>query len=133
MKRGRGRPPFVPTPEMRNVVGLASGWGLPQDQIALLITNPSTGKPINEDTLKIHFEEELKQGISWANLILSKTAYYVAVHDKNPSMLIFLLKCRLRFRTSDGLEELPLIPEDAPRDPTDVARRAVYLLESHAR
>lgn len=115
------------------MVGLAAGWGLPQDQIALLINNPSTGKPINESTLQEHFHDELQAGIAWANTLLAKTAFYVAVHEKNPSLLIFLLKVRLRFRTSEDADELPLIPIDAPRDPTDVARRAVYLLESHAR
>lgn len=43
-----------------------AGYRIPQDEMALLVINPGTNKPISETTLKKVFVEELLQG--YANL-----------------------------------------------------------------
>lgn len=46
------RPPFVPTPELKETVSIAAGGGMSHEQIAL-------GLGIDRKTLEKHFEEEL--------------------------------------------------------------------------
>lgn len=43
-----------------------AGYRIPQDEMALLIINPDTGRPISETTLKKVFEDDLASG--YANL-----------------------------------------------------------------
>lgn len=61
-KRGRGQPPFDPTEEQRGKVEMMVGCGLTYKQIAMLTTNPKTGKGISTHTLERHFVEELLVG-----------------------------------------------------------------------
>jgi hypothetical protein len=42
------RKPFVPTAEQRQNVETMTGYGISQDDIARLIKNPATGKPLDE-------------------------------------------------------------------------------------
>jgi hypothetical protein len=64
-KRGRGQPPFVPTPEQRLMVQILVSNGTPQDVIARNI-HPRKGDPrgITEKTLRKAFREELDCGYS---------------------------------------------------------------------
>lgn len=54
-RRGRGRPPFVPTAAMKRKVSIAAGAGMPHEHIAL-------GIGITWKTLEKHFEYELSIG-----------------------------------------------------------------------
>lgn len=65
-RRTAGRPEFVPTDAQKNLVKSMAGYRIPQDEMALLVINPGTNKPISETTLKKVFAEELAQG--YANL-----------------------------------------------------------------
>src|SRR5215467_13757192 len=56
-ERPVGRPKFEPTPEQRNMVERAAGFGFTQEKIAALI---GTTKP----TLEKHFREELDRGMA---------------------------------------------------------------------
>jgi hypothetical protein len=56
-KRGRGRPAFKPTPAMRRTVELMVACGDSQETVARALD-------IDDDTLRKHFPEELKNG--WA-------------------------------------------------------------------
>jgi hypothetical protein len=51
-KRGRGRPPFKPTPKLRKRVSICAGGGMSQEQIAIALG-------IDRDTLRKHFGPEL--------------------------------------------------------------------------
>jgi hypothetical protein len=67
---GAGRPPFVPTPAERKQVEALSGYGLPIDQIAVLVRDG-----IHIDTLRAHFATELVSGKAKANGQVGKTLF----------------------------------------------------------
>lgn len=59
---------FHPTPEQRQQVEAMIGFGLTQEQVAMLVINPNTGHGITVRTLVERFERELEIGIARANL-----------------------------------------------------------------
>jgi len=61
----------VITPAMREAVEKAAGIGLPIRQIARLIVDPETLRPISTKTLEKHFKNELEAGLAKANQIVS--------------------------------------------------------------
>ena len=62
-KPGRsGRKPFEATADQRNTVKIMSGLGVPEQKICLPVTNPATGKPISEPTLRRAFRREIDSG-----------------------------------------------------------------------
>ena len=63
-----GRPSFEPTDSERKQVEALSGYGLPIDQIAVLVRNG-----IHVDTLRAHFSTELVSGKAKANGQVGKT------------------------------------------------------------
>ena len=68
-KRPRpGQPPFVPTDEQRNTVGVMAAIGIPQERMRLLVINPRTKKPIEIPTLKRAFAWELEAGRAQTDL-----------------------------------------------------------------
>ena len=71
---GAGRPAFVPSAEERKQVEALSGYGLPQEQIAILI-----GGGIHIDTLREHFSMELMSGKAKANGQIGKTLFQKAL------------------------------------------------------
>lgn len=115
-----GPKPFEPTAEQRRQVALMAGFGLPQDQIALLVLNPDTGNPINEATLKLRFRHELDLGIAQANLAVAQSLHQMAVgrpvqYDEegrlirselspNPTSAIFWAKTRMRWRETSPFD-----------------------------
>lgn len=82
-----GRPPFKPTPKQRGFVEGATLAGFPQERIAKHLG-------ISVNTMVKHFEAELE--IKDQRLAaLAETAYNIAMVDKNPAMVMFLLKTQL--------------------------------------
>lgn len=76
---GAGRPPFEPTPELRKQVeAMASTGALRQDQIALLVINPETGKPVSLNTLRRHFPHELATAAAKANSMVAQSLFQQA-------------------------------------------------------
>ena len=67
---GAGRPEFEPTEAERKQVEALSGYGLPIDQIAVLVRNG-----IHIDTLRAHFGTELVSGKAKANGQVGKTLF----------------------------------------------------------
>lgn len=61
---------------------------------------------ITEKTLRKHYRQELNAGAHEMNLQLAKTAFEMAVYDKDRAVLIFLLKTRL------GMAEVKWEKED---------------------
>jgi hypothetical protein len=97
---GPGQPPFKATPEQRRHVELLSGFGLTQAQIAQLVLNPYSGKPIDDKTLRAHFAEELAAGPAKLNSRVAQTLYQKATGDGPQSVAaaIFWLKTRAGWR-----------------------------------
>src|SRR5262249_24420846 len=67
------KPPFVPTDDDRNIVGVLSAVGIPQERIRLTVINPATGKPIEIETLQRAFALELAAGRAKTDLIFATT------------------------------------------------------------
>ena len=67
---GAGRPEFEPTAAERKQVEALSGYGLPIEQIAVLVR-----EGIHVDTLRSHFATELISGKAKANGQVGKTLF----------------------------------------------------------
>jgi hypothetical protein len=67
---GAGRKAFEPTDDERKQVEIISGYGLPLEQIAVLIRDG-----IDADTLRKHFATELQSGKAKANAQVGKTLF----------------------------------------------------------
>ena len=67
---GAGRPAFEPTDAERKQVEALSGYGLPIEQIAVLVR-----EGIDTDTLRKHFATELVSGKAKANGQVGKTLF----------------------------------------------------------
>ena len=137
-KRSRGRPTgtgFHPTDEQRKVVEGAAGYGMPQDQIALLITNPATGKPIGETTLKEHFHVELQRGMVKANIEICQSLFNNATKLNNVAAQIWWTRARLGWKAASNFdEEPPAVPAEATQmDATEIYRRIAFALECKVR
>jgi len=69
-REGAGRKEFEPTDHERKQVGAMSGYGLPIEQIAVLVRDG-----IDTDTLRKHFAQELISGKAKANAQVGKTLF----------------------------------------------------------
>ena len=69
-REGSGRKAFEPTDAERKQVEALSGYGLPIEQIAVLIR-----EGIDTDTLRKHFATELQAGKAKANAQVGKTLF----------------------------------------------------------
>jgi len=69
-REGAGRPAFEPTVAERKQVEALSGYGLPIEQIAVLVR-----EGIDTDTLRKHFATELVSGKAKANGQVGKTLF----------------------------------------------------------
>ena len=97
-REGSGRPAFVPTAEDRKQVELLSGMGLPQDQIATLISGG-----ISIDTLRKHFESELIAGKAKANSQVAKTLFQKATSG-DTTAAIWWSKTQMRWSEVQRVE-----------------------------
>lgn len=100
-KRGRGRPPFRPTAKDRRSVLELAGFGLRHEEIVRLVINPTTGRPIDEKTLRQHFADELERGTARVNADVAQSLYRRATSTKGSQAVtaaIFWLKCRAGWR-----------------------------------
>jgi len=79
---GAGRPAFVPTDAERKQVEALSGYGLPIDQIAVLVRDG-----IHVDTLRAHFSSELVSGKGKANGQVGKTLFQKAMGGDTAAMI----------------------------------------------
>lgn len=88
---GAGRPEFVPTEQERKQVEALSGYGLPMDQIAVLIRDG-----IHVDTLRRHFAQELISGKAKANGQVGKTLFQKVMSGDTTAM-IWWTKTQMRW------------------------------------
>ena len=88
---GAGRPAFVPADHERQQVEALSGYGLPQEQIAVLIRGG-----IALETLREHFAKELVSGKAKANGQIGKTLFQKAMGGDTAAM-IWWCKAQMRW------------------------------------
>ena len=81
-REGAGRPAFDPTEAERRQVEALSGYGLPIEQIAVLVRDG-----IDSDTLRKHFREELISGKAKANGQIGKTLFQKAMGGDTTAMI----------------------------------------------
>jgi hypothetical protein len=70
-----GRKAFVPDPAQRNMVRKLTGWGIPQQHICRVVTNPQTGKPLDPKSLRKHFALDIGTGAVEANFTVGRLIY----------------------------------------------------------
>ena len=73
---------FIPTDSERTQVEAMSGYGLPHDNIAVLIRDG-----IDSDTLKKHFKKELISGKAKANAKVGQTLFQKATGGDTTAMI----------------------------------------------
>jgi len=101
-----GRPPFRPTDEQRRNVETLAGLGLRHQDIRLLVINPSTGKPIEEKTLRRRFAQELASGAPKANAKVAQSLFQKAIGNGPQAVTaaIWFSKCRMGWMEKQSVE-----------------------------
>jgi hypothetical protein len=82
---------FEPTDEERRTVRALSGYGVPQEGIAIHIG-------IDAKTLRKHFRDELDRGSVEATAKVAQTLFHLATVEKNVACVIFWMKARAGWR-----------------------------------
>jgi hypothetical protein len=98
----RGRPAFAATDEQRRQVKAMAGYGVPQDDIATVLT-------IDAKTLRKHFWVELQTGAMEANAKVAQSLFQRAVSEKGSAGVtaaIFWLKVRAGWREPTATTEI---------------------------
>lgn len=108
--------PFEPTDEQRRQVEAMSGYGVPHDDIAVVLG-------VTAKTLRKHFRLELDRGAARANARVGQRLFEMASSGQNTAATIFWLKARAGWREKQDLDvTFRLLPAaDAP----DAALQAV--------
>lgn len=103
-------PPFAPSDEQRRQVEAMSGFGVPQDDIAVVIG-------VSGPTLRRHFRTELDRGVARANARVGQRLYEMATSGDNTAATIFWLKARAGWREKQEIDvSLRSIPAPAADD-----------------
>ena len=89
---GAGRKPFEPTYHERQQVEAMSGYGVPIEQIAVLVRDG-----IDADTLRKHFAQELIAGKAKANAQVGKTLFQKVMAGDTTAM-IWWTKTQMRWK-----------------------------------
>jgi len=89
---GAGRKPFEPTDHERKQVEALAGYGLPIEQIAVLVRDG-----IDYDTLRKHFAQELISGKAKANAQVGKTLFQ-KVMAGDTTAAIWWTKTQMRWK-----------------------------------
>lgn len=108
-KRGRGQPPFAPTPEHKAMVQALCCTGATHTDIAKLMgMMPGVpDKGIDNKTLRKHFRNELDFGEKLANANVVAALYRNATKLNNVSAQIWWTKNKLGWRSCE-----PKLPQD---------------------
>jgi hypothetical protein len=95
---GAGRPAFEPTAHERKQVEAMSGYGLPIEQIAILVRGG-----IDTDTLRKHFATELVAGKAKANSGVGRTLFQKAMGGDTTAM-IWWSKTQMKWKETQAHE-----------------------------
>jgi hypothetical protein len=96
-KRGPGHPPHAPTDQTRATVKAMSAYGVPQVQIARVLD-------IHDETLRIHYRDELDLGLIEANAKVAETLFRQATKEGSTTAAIWWSKCRMGWREKHEVE-----------------------------
>jgi hypothetical protein len=97
-REGAGRPAFEPTDAERKQVEAMSGYGLPIEQIAILVRGG-----IDTDTLRKHFATELVAGKAKANSGVGRTLFQKAMGGDTAAM-IWWSKTQMKWKETQAHE-----------------------------
>lgn len=113
---------FVPTAEQRETVQTLVAYGIPQDDICLLIKNPRTDAPIDKVTLEKHFRQEIDTAASLANAKVVGALFKKATENGGDTTAqIWWTKARMKWRevqkhevggVNDGPISFTITPDD---------------------
>jgi hypothetical protein len=118
-----GRPRFAPSEEQRRMVRAMAGYGVPQDDIALVVKCSSP-------TLRRRFRQELDVAVIEANARVAQTLYQQATTPGNIAATIFWLKARAGWREKQVVEvTAPAATVFSWQPATDPDHAAPILLE----
>ncbi len=90
-----------PTEEERRTVKALSGYGVPQEDIAVHMN-------LDAKTLRKHYRRELDRGTIEANAKVAQTLFTMATVDKNVAAAIFWMKARAGWREKPLPDEEPV-------------------------
>jgi hypothetical protein len=96
---------FEATEEQRKMVRVLAGYGLKQEQIAVLVGIKSTA------TLRKHFADELVRGPIEAQHNVRRTLYKLATSGRNPGVTMYWLK-RWAGWSEQGRRPEPISPDE---------------------
>ena len=88
---------FHPDDEQRRTVRALSGYGVPQEGIAI---HPG----IDPKTLRKHFRDDLDRGSVEATAKVAQTLFHLATIDKNVAAVIFWMQARAGWREKPAVE-----------------------------
>lgn len=113
-REGAGRMAFEPTDAERKQVEAMSGYGLPIEQIAVLVRDG-----IDSDTLRKYFAAELTAGKAKANAGIGRTLYQKAMGGDTAAM-IWWSKTQMRWAETQKHEHTGA--DGAPIEITKIER-----------
>jgi hypothetical protein len=88
---------FTPTDEQRRTVRALSGYGVPQEGIAIHIG-------IDAKTLRKYFRDDLDRGSVEATAKVAQSLFHLATIDKNVAAAIFWMKARAGWREKQEIQ-----------------------------
>jgi hypothetical protein len=88
---------YHPTDEDRNIVQVLAGILTPHNEIALVMVNPRTKKPISITTLRKAFKDQLAHGRARVKAFAVGKMFKLISND-HPAMIMFYLKTQCGFR-----------------------------------
>lgn len=88
---------FEPTDDQRRTVRALSGYGVPQEGIAIHIG-------IDAKTLRKHFRDDLDRGSVEATAKVAQSLFHLATIDRNVTAAIFWMKARAGWREKQVIQ-----------------------------
>ncbi len=92
-----GRPPHEPTEERRKYVRSLAAYGTPHPQIARVLD-------IHEQTLRLHYRDELDLSAIEANAKVAETLFRQATREGNTTAAIWWTKSRMGWKERQELQ-----------------------------
>ena len=93
-----GRKAFVPNPAQRDMVRKLTGWGIPQQHICRVVTNPQTAKPLDPKSLRKHFVLDIRTGAVEANFTVGRLILATILGLPPPPGTVAITNERVRAR-----------------------------------
>ena len=90
--------PFKPTAEQRAIVEQMATYGIPADEIAVVVAGG-----IDEETLRRHFQRELESGIVKSNTQVAEALFKLAT-EGNATAAIFWAKTRMGWKDASAAD-----------------------------